>query len=121
MQNTGTRILIIIIVHVPQPNTLVPAAGGEELPARGPGHALHLVLVALQARPALVLPALLVPDGNSSVKTCAGQELSTGGPGHPSDGSLMALGQDCLAHPGLPLPDPQSDSLVLATGGQDVT
>ena len=93
-------------------------AAGQKLSPGAPGHALHLVLVALQAGPALKLPGLLVPDCHSPVKAGAGEVVATRRPGDSSDGPGVTLREDCLTLPALPLQAPQPDGLVLPAGGQ---
>mmetsp|Transcript_19690 Transcript_19690/g.62612 ORF Transcript_19690/g.62612 Transcript_19690/m.62612 type:complete len:234 (-) Transcript_19690:226-927(-) len=61
---------------LPDPHGLVTAACGQHGAAGAPGHALDLVLVALEERHHLPLPALALPHGRGGVEARGRQKLS---------------------------------------------
>lgn len=75
IDDAGTLILIILF-DLPDPDGLVPAAGGQVLAGTGPRHALHLVLVPFEGGHALELSAAPVPDASCGVEARRCQEVA---------------------------------------------
>lgn len=118
----------------PDPDALVPAAGGKQGAGGSPGHRLHLILMSLQGGDALgrerrgeergagwgrgeggVAPKLgshleavfsPLPDAGGGVKAGGGQVGAAGGPGHPAHRALVPLAQHRPAGPALPWGEP---------------
>mmetsp|Transcript_16067 Transcript_16067/g.51264 ORF Transcript_16067/g.51264 Transcript_16067/m.51264 type:complete len:438 (-) Transcript_16067:124-1437(-) len=113
--------------RLPDPNALVARAGGEEGAIVAPGHALDLVLVALERADALpllgrgtLLAAAALPDDRGGVEAGRGEVAPARRELTGADGARLHVLEGGDARPGVrgrvTAPDP--DHLVRAAAGQ---